>query len=201
MASMSTNSNIDARSDGANGATRPTADTYPRQGHATLRSAHDLEDAIETLLMHGFNRADISVLAQEETVREKSLDGDYCRVDIAAEPGEDAAQAPVDSHSLKEGQTIAIGFPAYIGAAAAGIVGATAGGAAPVIIGILAGGAGGAAIGAFLARWVGEKQSRHLREQLECGGIILWTTLHDAEQENRFRESLAAYPGAEIDIR
>ena len=120
-----------------------------------FHSPEDLESAIDELLVSGFDRAELSLLASEAAVAEK-LGGYYRSASDLADDPAVPRTAFVSTAAIGDAEGGLIGGLAYLGAIAA--VGAVvmSGGAMAAIItaAVLAGGTGGL-IGSALARWVG----------------------------------------------
>ena len=171
-----------------------------REAVGVFDTPETLQEAIDDLMSSGFDRADLSFLAAEKTVEEK-LEHKYRKV---AEL-EDDATVPrccyVSTESVGDAEGGVIGGLMYIGAtAAAGAIVATGGTlAAAIAAAALAGGAGGV-IGSILAKWIGDHHARHLQEQLEHGGLLLWARTWNAEEEKRAVEILAKHSGRDVHV-
>jgi hypothetical protein len=63
----------------------------------------------------------------------------------------------------------------------------------------LAGGAGGL-IGSILARWLGDHHARHLQEQMERGGLLLWVRTRDASREEGAVGILTKYSAEKVHV-
>jgi VIT1/CCC1 family predicted Fe2+/Mn2+ transporter len=149
-----------------------------------------LEAAVDALERAGFDRAAISVLASEETVRERV--GHLYR--SAAEAADDsrAPQAAfVSRHSRVEGKAAAVGIPFQIGGFAGAYAVVAGGGTlAAAIAATILGGAVAGGLGALLAHAVARHHAERVREQLARGGLVLWVGTPDAEAEKRALEVL-----------
>ena len=166
------------------------SDTKPDDGAVTYAareavgvfdSADALESAVDRLETSGFNRAAISVLASDKTVRER-LGRLYCSVaEIVDDPR--APQAIfVPQSSRAEGEAALVGVPLYIGGLAGGFAVVASGGAMALAFAAAIGlGAVGAGLGGLLARVVAERHIQRVREQLEQGGLVLWVSVRDDE--------------------
>jgi hypothetical protein len=171
-----------------------------REAVGVFTSAETLQEAIDELMSSGFDRADLSLLTAETTVEEK-LGHKYEKVSEL----EDDAKVPrccyVSTESVGDAEGGIIGGLVYIGAtAAAGAIVATGGTlAAAIAAAALAGGAGGV-IGSILARWIGDRHARHLQEQLDHGGLLLWARTWNAEDEKRAVEILARHSGRDVHV-
>ena len=117
-----------------------------REAVGVFHDADALRSAADTLMLNGFDRADLSVLASERAVEEK-LHRAYSAADL-----EDDPQVPhvayFSGDSLTELKAAIIGAPFFIGAVSAGGAmvanGATLGSAA--VAAVVAGGIAGALV-------------------------------------------------------
>ena len=161
------------------------ASTTIREAVAVFDDETTLEAAIDDLMSTGFDRAEISLLADVETVEAK-LGHRFTKVaDL-----EDDAAVPrafyVSKEAIGYGEGALLGGLFYVGAVAA--AGAAVAMGATLVAAItaagLAGGTGGL-IGAMLARLLGEHHAHALKEQLDRGGLLLWVHLRDQAHEER----------------
>jgi hypothetical protein len=159
-----------------------------------------MEDAIEALLLEGFDRATISLIASEATIEEK-LRHRYDRVsEVDAEPHV-PRMAYVDSDSLNEAKAGLAGGLAYLGATvAAGAVVFTGGAAGLAVAAAVAAGGGGALIGALLGRYIGKHHADTLQRQLDQGGLLLWVACADTMHETRAMEIMRRYGGTDVGV-
>lgn len=159
-----------------------------------------MENAVDTLLVEGFDRATISLIASETTIEQK-LRHRYDRVsEIEAEPLTQR-MAYVDSDSLNEAKAGIAGGLAYVGAtAAAGAVVFSGGAAGLAIAAAVAAGGGGAVVGALLGRFVGKQHADTLQRQLDQGGLLLWVACGDGEREQRALEILRRHGATDVGI-
>lgn len=161
-----------------------------REAVAIFDSREALQQAIDDLSLAGFERHELSLLANDETIRERLGDVPRHVEQVAHDP--DAPRqsfvSPEDTGSL---QGVAAGFPAYVGAIlATGAVLATGGTALAAAAAAAAAGAGGGAAGSFLSQWLSDKRNEPMLQQLDKGGILLWVNLRDADRERRALEIL-----------
>ena len=171
-----------------------------REAVGVFKDAKALEAAIDELESHGFDRAEISLLAGEKAVEAKL--GHHYRKASDLEDNTDAPRtAYVATESMGDAEGGLIGGLFYIGAvAAAGAIVASGGTLAAAIGGAaLAGGAGGA-VGAFLARLVGEHHAEYLQKQLDQGGMLLWVRTRDEAHEERARDILKKHSAYDVHI-
>jgi hypothetical protein len=164
---------------------------------------HDLEafkDAVDELTSTGFDRADLSLLASQQTVEEK-LGHAYHRVKEVEGDASVPRATYADDHSIAEARTGAIGGLAYIGAvAAAGLVVASGGGLAAAIAGAALAGGGGGLLGSIAARFIGQAHAENLQAQLDKGGLLLWVKTRDADEEQRALEILRRHGGQDVHV-
>lgn len=133
-----------------------------------------LQEAMDKVLRSGFYRAELSLLASEETV-EKRLGHQY---EKAAELENDVSvprKVHVSSEFLGDAEGGLICGLFYVGATAAAGAVLASGGTLAVDLdsAAVAGGAVGL-IGPVLAIWLDDRQAQYLREQLDYGGLLLW---------------------------
>lgn len=149
-----------------------------------------LQAAIDDLLSHGFDHAEISVLASESAVRDR-LGHSY----RSTRELEDDPEAPrvgyVADESVGGAQGAIIGTAAYFPAVIGSLVVIGSGGTllGAVAVAALAGGTG-AALGATLAKLVGNKRASQMQQHIEHGGVVLWVRTHDTEHEKAALEIL-----------
>ncbi len=171
-----------------------------REAVGYFQTADRLQEAIDDLMSSGFDRAELSLLASEQAVEEK-LGHKYRK----ATELEDNAAVPrccyVSTESIGDAEGGLVGGLLYVGAVAmAGAIVASGGTLAAAITGAaLAGGTGGL-IGSILARYVGDHHARHLQEQLDHGGLLLWVRTRDAEHEKRAIEILRKHSGRDVHV-
>lgn len=154
-----------------------------REAVGIFHSSQGLQDAIDDLLMSGFHRADLSLLASAKTVEEK-MGHRYSRVDLLADDPNVPRAAFVSTEAIGDAEGGIIGGLVYVGAiAAVGAIVATGGTMLAVIAGAaIAGGAGGL-IGSVLARRLGDHHAQYLEEQIVRGGLLLWVRVSDPASE------------------
>jgi hypothetical protein len=171
-----------------------------REAVGVFQEVGPFQDALDELTSSGFDRADLSLLASEGTVKEK-LGHVYHRVgelegDVAV-----PRAAYADDHSIAEARTGAIGGLAYIGAmVAAGAVVASGGTLAAVIAAAAAAGGGGGLIGAVAAGFIGRDKAESLQAQLDKGGLLLWVRTPDSAKEQRALAILRKHGGQDVHV-
>ena len=158
-------------------------DDICREAVGVFHDERSLQSAVDELLLAGFDRSHISVLAGQRAVEEK-LGRLYGRVHELEDNPAVPTRPYVGCDSRTEGKAALAGGLIYVGAVTAGGAIILSGGTmlAGIIAAALAGGTGGA-IGAYLGRAFERRHSRTLHEQLEHGGIVLWVRTRDPHCE------------------
>lgn len=171
-----------------------------REAVAYFETADALQEAIDDLMSSGFDRAELSLLAAEHAVEEK-LGHKFAKVAELEDEPKVARCCYVSTESIGDAEGALIGGPLYVAAGATvGAIVASGGTMAAAIIGAaLAGGAGGL-IGGILAKLVGDRHARHLQEQLEHGGLLLWVRTRDAAHEQRAVEILKKHSARDVHV-
>lgn len=165
-----------------------------------FHDAQALQAAADALLIEGFDRADLSLLAAQETVEQK-LGHAYSSIGELADDPQVATQAYTGEDSLTEAKAATVGVLFFVGAMAAmGAVVASGGTLAAAIGGALAAGGTGGAIGAVLAGLMERHHAEALQRQLDKGGILLWVRTADSEHERRALEVLKDKGGEEVHL-
>jgi hypothetical protein len=166
-----------------------------------FHKAEDLESAIDELLISGFDRAEISLLASEDAVATKL--GGYYRPasELADDPAVPRA-AFVSTAAIGDAEGALIGGLAYVGAIVATGAVVMSGGAlaAAVTAAVLAGGAGGL-VGSVLARLVGHHHAAYLQDQIENGGLLLWVRAWNESDEARALEIITKHAADKVHSR
>ena len=167
---------------------------------AVFGDGDTLQAAIDDLLSHGFDRADLSLLAGEDVVAAK-LGHVYLRAEELEDDPEVPTIAYVSKEAIGDAEGGLVGGLVYVGAvAAAGAVVASGGTLAGVIAAAaLAGGAGGF-IGATLAMLIGERHANRIQEQLDHGGLVLWVRTWDKDHEARAVEILSRHSAHDVHV-
>ena len=156
-----------------------TESDFARQAVGVFGNADLLEAAVDELEISGFNRAAISVLASDKTVKDRL--GRLYRSVAEIEDDPRAPLAPfVSKDSRVEGEAATVGVPLFIGGIAGGLAVVASGGAlAAAFLAATAVGAVGAGIGGMLARVISNRHIEHVSEQLAQGGLVLWVGVRD----------------------
>jgi len=170
-----------------------------REAVAAFDDPGALQAAVSDLQSHGFDRADISVIAPEDLEGHVAGRAGDVR-DAEDDPGVERS-AVVSDTDVRQGRVLGTSLASVLAAfAAAGLTVAT-GGAAAVAAGAAVAAAGGAgAVGALLGRVAGEEQQHFMREQLERGGVLLWVRLPDAAAEPRALDILRRHSAHDVHV-
>jgi hypothetical protein len=162
--------------------------------------SEDLQEAIDELLSSGFDRAELSLLADEQAI-EKKLGHRFVKIDGLADNPATPRADYVSTESIGDAEGALIGGLMSIGGlVAAGAVVASGG----TLIGVIAatavaGGAGGL-LGSALAKWIGDQHARHLQEQIDRGGLLLWVRTWNAADEKSAVEILKKHAGSDVHV-
>jgi len=171
-----------------------------REAVGVFESAEKLEEAIDELMSCGFDRAEISLLANETAVEEK-LGHKYKKISELEDDPAVPRAAYVSTESVGDAKGALIGALMYIGAGI--LMGPVAIAGGPLAVGagaaVLGGGLGGL-IGAGLAGLLGEQRADRLQEQLNHGGLLLWVRVWNAEDEKRAVEVLSRHSGRDVHV-
>ncbi len=159
-----------------------------------------LQAAIYDLMIAGFSRFDISVLANEKVLEEK-LGNAFWR----AEELEDEPEAPrahfVSEEALGEFEGGLVGGFFFLGSAIAMTAMLTpASTLAASVAAVAIGGTPGAAIGAVLARRANREHKEYYENQLRHGGILLWVRVGSPEKREKAVKILEGHSGRDVHI-
>jgi hypothetical protein len=173
---------------------------YVREAVGVFKDENDLENALDELQESGFDRSEISLLANEKTVEER-LGHYYEKTSEAADDPDAPRVAYTARESLGAAEGALIGAPLYVAAlTSAGLALAAGGPIAMAIAAAAIGGGAGALAGATLAGFVDKKHVEEIETQLEHGGIVVWVDLRSAEQEARAMDILNEHNAKEVHV-
>lgn len=162
-------------------------------------SVQDLQSAIRDLEGSAFPRQDISVMGSREDLEEvfgsKTIEPSKALSD---------SRTPRQAPSRPEEQTIGvagvIGGSAYIGAM--GVALAAGAVTFPAILSAaVIGGLGGGTLGAILTRILGERYERHIQEQIQKGGLLLWARAPDMHKQELARQIMVINNGYNVHVQ
>lgn len=171
---------------------------YNREIVGTLPSAEALENAVSEITSAGWDRSELSILAQHSLIGDEPLAGDTRA--LADDPQADQ-QAMVSDVDVRQGRTLAAGTAGVVAAfVASGATILTGGTALAAIVGAAVAGGGAAAVVEGAASLAGQKRDDFLREQAEHGGILLWVKLNDPEEASEARVILERHGATNIHV-
>jgi len=159
-----------------------------------------LQAAFYDLSMVGFSRHDISILADEETVKAK-LGKSYWRASELEDDPEAPRAAFVSEEAIGELEGAISGGFFFLGSFIAIMALLTpASTVAASIAAIAIGGSPGAVIGALLAHRVGKRHKDYYADQIARGGLLLWVRAKDKEKEDLAVKILKEHSGRDVHV-
>ncbi len=161
-------------------------------------SLDNLQSAIDDLLTHGFDRSEISLLAEDPKTREKI--GAKRSVEI-----EDSDEAPrisyIENESLNEGKASLIGLLFYVGAIAGAIaVWTIYGSFAEAIFAGIVTGMVASLIGVGVITFIRRRQRNWVQAQLARGGLLLWARTWTEEHERAAMDAMQRNGGHDVHV-
>ena len=167
---------------------------------AVFDDAVSLQDAMDDLQRAGFMLQELSVLADENTVREK-VGHVYHSVDEAKLDHYAPRDVFMPDEVRGSAEGSAFGVPVYVGAVIGTGIAAAAVGTLPVVIAsAVIGGIGGAGLGAIFARSIKKHHEDYVKNAMDKGGLLLWVNLRSPEQEEKARMILNKYSPHDVYI-
>jgi hypothetical protein len=171
-----------------------------REAVAVFHDEQAMDAAVDDLEEHGFDRAEISLMASEKAVQAK-LGDRYQRVEDAADDPSTPRTFLVTPEEVGAGRGALVGGLAYVGAvAAAGAVVASGGALLVTSLAALAAGAGSGMVGSVLARRLGERHAREIEDHLKHGGLLIWVGLRDTQREETAVEILSRHTDEPVKV-
>lgn len=192
LLSIMVRTNVDASS------LKPTGEL--REIAAVFASPESLEAAINDLASQGWDRADMSLLAQEHV-----FSGDVSDLvrdtHRAADDPASPRSAVVSDADMRQGRTLATSLAGTIAAfLASGATILTGGGALAAIAGAAVAGGGASLLVNAVGRRATGSREQFLHEQVERGGIVLWVALRDESRETLAREIRRRHGASDIHV-
>lgn len=165
---------------------------------AVFSDRASLEAAIDDLLTHGFDHAELSVLASEGAIKAHLGHGYLSTSELEDDP-DVPRTSYIPDESLGDAQGAIIGAAAYLPAIIGSLAVISSGGTllGAVAVAAIAGGAGAVA-GTGLARLVGKRHAEQIREHLAHGGLLLWVRTHDSDHEKKALDILRRHGGNDV---
>lgn len=171
-----------------------------REAVAAFHTLTDMEQAIDDLQEHGFDRAQISLLATDKAIEAK-LGHAFDKVNELEDDPDAPRVAYISRDAVGDAQGAVIGGLVYAGALAGiGAIVASGGALLPLIGAAAAGGAGGLVFGSFAAKYIGDVHAKYLSDQLDKGGLLLWVRTFDDAQEHKAVDILKQHAGDDIHV-
>lgn len=170
-----------------------------REAVGLFHHADALRSAADALMLNGFDRADLSILASESAVDEK-LHRAYTAAGL-----EDDPQVPTVAYfsgdSLTELKAAIIGGSFFVGAVSAGAATIANDGTLnnAIINAVVAGGLAGV-LGTVVAWWLTRHHNNYLNAQLRHGGLLLWVHTIDLAHEERACRILEKNTAADVHV-
>ena len=174
--------------------------TMVREAVGVFDTEDALQAAVDDLLSHGFDRAEISLLAATDSV-ERALGHAYRKVSEIEDDSLAPRIAYVAEEDVGAAEGAVIGGLIYVGALAGLVPVVASGGAlAAALAGMAVGGGGGAALGAVLARLIGKEHGDYVSDQIAHGGLALWVRTWNAGDERRAVQILKTHSGKDVHL-
>jgi hypothetical protein len=173
--------------------------TTDTEAVALFHDVKSLQAAIDELLTSGFDQGCLSVLGNEKAIEDKLGHSYGSTRDLEDNPNVPRATWVPDESIVAE--AACIGTPAYLSAIIGSLVVFASGGTllGGVAIAAVAGGAG-ATVGTALAGIVGHEHAKHLNENLNRGGLLLWVRTRDVEAEKKALDVLRRHSGQDVHL-
>ncbi|PWE33855.1 hypothetical protein DDZ14_04130 [Maritimibacter sp. 55A14] len=167
---------------------------------AVFHSVEAMQAAIYDLMIAGFSRFDISVLAREEILEGKLGDAFWRAGDMEDDP--DAPRAAfVSEEAMGELEGAIAGGFFFLGSAIAMTAMLTpASTLAASVAAVAIGGSPGAVIGSLLARRAGRAHREYYANQIRHGGILVWVRAGTPEKQQMAVTILGGHSGADVHV-
>ena len=167
---------------------------------AVFDNADSLRDSIDELRISGFDRSDLSLLANEHAIEEK-MGHLYTKATDLEDDPDTPTIAYISPEAIGDAEGALIATPMYFGAlAATGVMIAVGGPLAATFAVVTAAAGASALIGGVLARLVGKHHSQYLQNQLDHGGLLLWVHTRDDEHEEKAKEILSRHSAHDVHV-
>lgn len=156
-----------------------------REVAGIVRTPETLDAVVEALERAGFDRADIDVMGDMATIRDRFGTMFVPVEELADLPGA-PRQAFVARDDLVTMRVGAFGALFYVGAtvAALGVV-ASGGGLALALAAAAAAGTASGAIGAVSTQFLGRERAQLVETMMMEGGLVLWVRVRSPDAEHR----------------
>lgn len=156
--------------------------------------------AVDSLLEHGFDRADLSVLAHGKHAKGRILNYSE-NAQALADDGNVPRGALVGPTFIAEAKAASVGLPVFVGSIGGFMAAAATGGALAFTIPMaIAGGLAGGSLGALGAAAISQHHRKEIERQLVNGGILLWVRTVNADKERIAAQLLDAAGGKHVHV-
>lgn len=171
-----------------------------REAVGVFHDEKSLQSAVDELLIAGFDRSKLSLLADQRAI-EKKLGHLYEKVAEIVEDPMAPSRAFVGIDSRTVGKGAMISALAYVGAVgAAGLVVASQGTLLAALIWAGVAGGSGGLIGTVLSRYLDRRHALYIERQIDRGGILLWVRTEDLGSERRALDILKQHSAADVHV-
>lgn len=171
---------------------------HVREAVAVFPTEQAFLKAVDDLQEHGFDRSDLSVLADTRHTRD-GFSHTFAGADTLADDGNAPRASFITPESLAEGRAAAVALPFYIGSIGGLFIALASGGTLAFTLPLaIAGGLAGGGLGAIGARALGRHHREAIEAQILNGGILLWVRTTSAEKERRAIALLKAASGRNV---
>jgi hypothetical protein len=182
--------------------TRPEGALEQPEAVGVFQSYDAFQAAIYDLMIAGFSRYDISVVASQEVLEEKFGKRYWTSPELADNP-----EAPrsyfVSEEAVGELEGAIVGgffFIASYVALAAMLALSPLSALGASVAAVAVGGVPAATLGGWLARRVGKHHSEYYATQIRHGGILLWVSLSSPERERLAVEIMKGHSGRDVHV-
>ncbi len=166
------------------------AENVVRETVGVFHDEASLQNAVDEMLISGFDRSSLSLLASQHAVEEK-LGHKYDKVDELEDDLSIPRTVYISKDSRVEAETAVVSGLAYVGAlGTVGVIVASGGTIGVAVLGTAVAAGVGGLIGGVLAKFMDQHHAKHLQEQLDRGGLLFWVATHGKDQEDKARAIL-----------
>ena len=171
-----------------------------REAVAVFPTERFFLNAVDDLLEHGFDRADLSVLARGSHAGRgiaSLLDGAVALADDGTVP----RAALAGPASIVEAKAASVALPVYAGTIGGFLIAAASGGTLAFAIPVaVAGGLAGGGLGLLGATAISNRYRESIDRQISAGGILLWVRTENADRERKALQILDAAGGEHVHL-
>ncbi|OSQ38741.1 hypothetical protein [Thalassospira mesophila] len=169
-----------------------------RQIMGVFDTADTMHKAVTELQTAGFNRSEMTLIANELTIDQK-LGHIYRKTEDLENDPAPPRITYTSPDPMGDAHGAIIGAPMYVAAfTTAGVMVAAGGPMVATIAAIIGAGGAGAAIGGVFAKLFGKQHSDKVQKKLEDGGLLLAIRSNDDAREQQARSILAKYCQGDI---